>query len=107
MLRQAGHLGQIRVIVPAPPVRHDSRGGGEQDHQDSLNKTGPAFADVAQEQGPLPVGIADVPAAEVAKAEAGNVALDAAHASEKRQFTLRQQFSDRARGVPAAALRIR
>lgn len=107
MPRQAGDLGQIRVIVPALQTRHGPRGSGEQDNQNSLNDAGPAFADVPQEQGALPVGVVGVRAAEEANAEAGNEALEAAHASEKRHFTLRQQFINRARGIPAAVPRIR
>lgn len=106
MPRQAGHLGQIGVVVPDLPA--DQRPGryGHQDDQDPLKHTGPAFADVAQKQRPLPVGVANDLAPAETKAGPGNDALDAGHAPEQRQFALGQQFGDRAGEIPATGVRV-
>lgn len=106
MSRQAGHLGQVGVIVADLPVGQRPGRYGQKDYQDPLNHAGPAFADIAQKQRPLPIGVANIRAATEAKADAGKDALETGHAPEQRQFALGQQFGDRAGEVPAAEVRV-
>ncbi len=105
--RQAGHLGQVGIVVPVSPSGQGPGRSGQQDRQGPLDDAGPALADIAQQQRPLAVGVAGVRAAAEMETDSGGEALRAGHALKQRQFTLREQVGDRAGEVPAGALRIR
>ena len=88
MSGQACDLGKIGVIVAAPPARQNSGRCGQHGRQDPLDATGPALANVAKQQRPLPVGVAGDAAAAEEESDAGMEAFESRHAPVQRQFTL-------------------